>query len=64
MNYKRNCFGVVSELYSDQYFCKTIAIMFIIRNFWSPHLAEPGLRADLQADEKQVNFEIFKIVIG
>ena len=58
MKDKRNRHGAVGKSSSEQHFRKSAAITFIVWKFWSP---TPGLTAGRQADEIQVNFEIFKV---
>ena len=57
MKDKRNRHGAVGKLSSEQHFCKSALLCEISGAL---HLAKPGLTAGWQADEIQVNFEIFK----
>ena len=64
MKDKRNRHGAVGKSSSEQHFRKSAAITIIVCNFWSPTPSATGSYGRLagrQADEIQVNFEIFKI---
>ena len=58
MKDKKNRHGAVGKSSSEQHFRKSAAITIIAGAL---HLAQPGLTAGWQADEIQMNFEIFKI---
>ena len=60
MKDKRNRHGAVDKSSSEQRFRKSAAIIFIVSNFWSPTPSATGSYGRWQADEMQVNFEIFK----
>ena len=60
MKDKRNRHGAVGKSSLEQHFRKSAAITIIVLNFWSPTPSATGSYGR-QADEIQVNFEIFKI---
>ena len=60
MKDKSNRHGIVGKSSSEQHFCKSAAITFIVCNFWNPTPSATGSYGR-QADEIQVNFEIFKV---
>ena len=62
MKDKRNRHGAVGKSSSEQHFRKSAAITFrLCESSGALHLAQPGLTAGRQADEIQMNFEIFKV---
>ena len=64
MKDNRNRHGAVGKSSSEQHFRKSAAIyvLLLCEISGALHLAQPGLTAGWQADEIQVNFEIFKVV--
>ena len=59
MKDKRDSHGI-GKSSSEQHFCKSAAITFIVGNFWSPIPSATGSYGRQLADEMQVNFKIFK----
>ena len=61
MKDKRNRHGAVGKSSSEQHFRNSAVITLLCEISGALHLVQPGLMAGRrQADEMQVNFEIFK----